>query len=96
MIISKSSHSKFAQKMDFEKDDEGKFHNLNIDDFLLYRGHVIDAKDWAERHPGGPQPINAFLNRDMSEFFDSLHGGWPEPLATLFGLQIGTTEQSGP
>ncbi len=42
-------------------------------------------------HGPGPNPglIEGHAGEDISELFDNFHGGWPAPLATLFGLQSG-------
>jgi monoamine oxidase len=61
-------------------------------DFMVYRGIVFDVSDWHLRHPGGVGMIKGHLNEDLSELFDNFHGGWPAPLASLFGMQIGCTE----
>ena len=63
--------------------------------FMVYRGIVFDVSDWHLRHPGGAGMILGHVNEDVSELFDNFHGGWPAPLATVFGLQIGCTEYSG-
>jgi hypothetical protein len=55
---------------------------------MTYKGIVVDANDWFARHPGG-------VGEDISEIFDNFHGGWPAPLATLFGLQIGVVMEKG-
>lgn len=62
------------------------------DNFMTYRGMVLDVSNWHIRHPGGEGMIKGHLNEDLSELFDNFHGGWPAPLATLFGLQIGCTD----
>ena len=42
-----------------------------------------------DRHPGGMGPIKGHGGEDISDLFDNFHGGWPAPLATIFGLQAG-------
>lgn len=36
--------------------------------------------------------IRGHKNEDLSELFDNFHGGWPAPLASIFGLQLGVSE----
>ena len=43
----------------------------------------------SDRHPGGMGPIKGHGGEDISNLFDNFHGGWPAPLATIFGLQAG-------
>ena len=56
---------------------------------MAYKGIVIDVSDWSQRHPGGVGPILGHTGEDFGDLFDNFHGGWPAPLATLFGLQVG-------
>jgi cytochrome b involved in lipid metabolism len=56
------------------------------------RGIVFDVSDWYIRHPGGVGMIKRHAEEDVTNSFDNFHGGWSDPLATLFGLQIGCTE----
>ena len=60
--------------------------------FMVYRGIVVDVSSWDVRHPGGVGMIRGHKNEDLSELFDNFHGGWPAPLSSLFGMQIGCTE----
>lgn len=60
---------------------------------MLYNGLVIDVSQFASRHPGGAGPIKGFSGKDATEIFENLHGGWPAPLATLFGLQAGVVRK---
>lgn len=60
--------------------------------FMVYRGIVFDISEWHIRHPGGVGMIKGHTDEDLSELFDNFHGGWPAPLASLFGLQIGCTD----
>jgi cytochrome b involved in lipid metabolism len=62
---------------------------------MTYKGLVVDVNDWFARHPGGVGPIKGHAGEDISDLFDHFHGGWPAPLATLFGLQIGIVEDDG-
>lgn len=64
----------------------------NLDNFMIYRGIVFDTSDWDIRHPGGVGMIRGHKNEDLSELFDNFHGGWPAPLASIFGLQLGVSE----
>ena len=57
---------------------------------MVYKGLVCDVSDWHQRHPGGAGPILGHTGENFGELFDMFHGGWPAPLATLFGLQVGT------
>ena len=50
---------------------------------------------FGEKYGDGAGMILGHVNEDVSELFDNFHGGWPAPLATVFGLQIGCTEYSG-
>jgi Flavin containing amine oxidoreductase/Cytochrome b5-like Heme/Steroid binding domain len=62
---------------------------------MTYKGLVVDVNDWFARHPGGVGPIQGHAGEDISDLFDNFHGGWPAPLATLFGLQIGIVDDDG-
>lgn len=65
-----------------------------LDDMsLLYRDLVLDASKWAELHPGGAGPINWMKGHDVTNMFDNYHRGWPNPLATVFGLQKGVIKK---
>jgi cytochrome b involved in lipid metabolism len=61
------------------------------DTSIVYRGMVLDASHWADLHPGGTSPINWMKGHDMTNMFEGYHGGWPNPLATVFGLQKGVS-----
>ena len=90
VAASMSSNSKFIE---LEKAEGAKLKaKTGEDNFMVYRGVVFDVSDWHIRHPGGAGMIKNHLNEDLSELFDNFHGGWPAPLASLFGLQIGVTE----
>jgi Cytochrome b5-like Heme/Steroid binding domain len=82
------SMSQFSAKKKLETDDTGKI----LGDVMVYRGLVVDVSDWVERHPGGRGMILGHKGEDLSELFDNFHPGWPNALATIFGLQIGTTD----
>ncbi|CAB9502823.1 Endoribonuclease L-PSP [Seminavis robusta] len=88
------SMSPYAAKFDIKKAEGIKLTSScnSLDNFMLYRGIVFDISDWDIRHPGGVGMIRGHKNEDLSELFDNFHGGWPAPLASLFGLQIGVTE----
>ncbi|KAL3920221.1 MAG: hypothetical protein SGARI_007000, partial [Bacillariaceae sp.] len=58
---------------------------------ILYRDLVLDASKWAELHPGGASPINWMKDHDVTNMFEGYHRGWPNPLATVFGLQKGVS-----
>lgn len=60
---------------------------------MVYKDLVIDASKWADIHPGGANPINWMKGHDVTNMFDNYHRGWPNPLATLFGLQKGCLEK---
>jgi Cytochrome b5-like Heme/Steroid binding domain/Flavin containing amine oxidoreductase len=60
---------------------------------MVYRDLVLDASQWADIHPGGASPINWMKGHDVTNMFESYHGGWPNPLATIFGLQKGCLEK---
>ena len=90
-----SELSKYARKMTVKKDGENKLQappDASTPKIMLYKGLVLDVNDWYQRHPGGAGPINGHAGEDLSYLFDNFHGGWPAPLATLFGLQIGSTD----
>jgi len=74
--------------LDKDKDDKLKGPTPKV---MIYRGLVMDVNDWVERHPGGAGMIQGHAGEDVSELFDNFHPGWPASLATLFGLQIGST-----
>ena len=74
--------------------DSGKLSVASTPKIMIYKGLVMDVNDWYERHPGGVGPINGHAGEDVSNIFDNFHGGWPAPLATLFGLQIGSQSES--
>lgn len=57
---------------------------------MAYNGLVVDVSQWGARHPGGMGPIKGHMGEDITDLFDNFHGGWPAPLATIFGLQCGT------
>lgn len=83
--------SRYAAKIPLKKGSDG---NLVLDStpkIMLYNGLVIDVNDWYARHPGGEGMIKGHSGEDVSPLFDNFHPGWPTPLATLFGLQIGST-----
>jgi cytochrome b involved in lipid metabolism len=75
----------------FTKDDKGKLMNADLPKPMVFNGHVVDGSEWADRHPGGAGPINHYMGTDVTESFQAFHQGNPAPLATLFGLQAGTT-----
>lgn len=91
-----SSMSKHTARYDVQKAEGIKLtaacNGDAIDNFMLYRGIVFDTSSWDIRHPGGVGMIRGHKNEDLSELFDNFHGGWPAPLASLFGLQIGVSE----
>lgn len=60
---------------------------------LIYKDLVIDASKWAEIHPGGAGPINWMKDHDVTNMFENYHKGWPNPLATMFGLQKGSLQK---
>jgi len=62
------------------------------DRMMVYKGLVLDVSDWSKRHPGGKGPINGHSGEDVSNIFDNFHPGWPAPLATAFGLQVGCAD----
>lgn len=72
--------------------DEGKLTVDGTAKLMVYRGLVIDVSDWVQRHPGGAGMIKGHTGEDVSELFDNFHPGWPASLATLFGLQVGSTD----
>mmetsp|Transcript_34705 Transcript_34705/g.75957 ORF Transcript_34705/g.75957 Transcript_34705/m.75957 type:complete len:543 (-) Transcript_34705:227-1855(-) len=81
-----------STKIRLEKDSNDKLFVPSTPKIMMYRGLVIDVNDWYQRHPGGEGMILGHSGEDISDLFDNFHGGWPMPLATLFGLQIGCTE----
>lgn len=84
--------SKFAAKiMAMEKGNE---QDSKLPSAMVYKGLVLDVADWYQRHPGGAGPIHNHADEDISHIFDTFHPGWPAPLATLFGLQIGCTDET--
>ena len=85
--------SKYAAKMilDTNKGDK-KLRGPTTPKVMVYKGLVLDVEDWYQRHPGGAGPITGHAGEDITHIFDNFHPGWPAPLATLFGLQIGTTD----
>jgi Flavin containing amine oxidoreductase/Cytochrome b5-like Heme/Steroid binding domain len=66
---------------------------LNADAHMQYRGLLLDVSQFAGSHPGGQGPIRGFRGKDASNFFDSMHPGWPNALATIFGLQDGSLKK---
>lgn len=89
------SMSANAKMLEIKRKDSGSAKLVSTsgeDNFMVYRGIVFDVSSWHLRHPGGVGMIKGHLNEDLSELFDNFHGGWPAPLASLFGLQIGCTE----
>jgi len=88
---SKANLSKHSVKMTLGKDKDDKLDGPTPK-VMVYKGLVMDVNDWYQRHPGGAGPINGHAGEDVSKIFDNFHPGWPAPLATLFGLQIGSTE----
>ena len=84
--------SKHSAKLGLTTDKDNKITGGPTPSVMVYRGLVIDVSDWVERHPGGPGMIKGHKGEDVSELFDNFHPGWPAPLATLFGLQVGTTD----
>ena len=85
---------KHSAKISLGKNDEGKLTVPTTPKIMVYKGLVIDVNDWVKRHPGGEGPIAYKSGGDASDVFDNFHGGWPAPLATLFALQIGCTDDS--
>lgn len=83
--------SKNSVKMDLGEDDEDKLKGPTPR-VMVYKGLVMDVEDWYARHPGGAGPIKGHSGEDISQIFDNFHPGWTAPLATLFGLQIGSTD----
>ena len=59
---------------------------------MSYFGLLLDVSQWPLRHPGGQGMIKGHMGEDISMLFENFHGGWPAPLATLFGLQCGTVK----
>jgi hypothetical protein len=84
--------SKHSIKMTLEEDKEEKLKGPTPK-VMVYKGLVMDVDDWYARHPGGAGPINGHSGEDISHIFDNFHPGWTAPLATLFGLQIGSTDR---
>jgi monoamine oxidase len=81
---------KHSGKISLKKDEDGKLQGENTPEAIMtYKGMVMDVSEWHERHPGGAGMIKGHTQEDVSELFDNFHGGWPAPLSTLFGLQIG-------
>ena len=88
--LSKAKLSEFSQKVALEK-GEGIKYDGPTPKIIIYKGMVMDVNDWDQRHPGGAGMINGHSGEDISDLFDNFHNGWPAPLATMFGLQIGST-----
>lgn len=87
-----SKHS-FKITLEEEKDDDETKLKGPTPKVMVYKGLVLDVEDWYARHPGGPGMINGHAGEDISHIFDNFHPGWTAPLATIFGLQIGTTDR---
>jgi monoamine oxidase len=88
--------SKHALKMTLEEEQDGDETKVKVSStpkIMTYKGLVMDVDDWYARHPGGAGPINGHSGEDISHIFDNFHPGWNAPLATLFGLQIGSTDR---
>lgn len=84
--------SKNSVKVELKEDEENRLKGPTPK-VMVYKGLVMDVEDWFARHPGGAGPINGHAGEDISQIFDNFHPGWTAPLATLFGLQIGTTDK---
>ena len=89
---SMSSNSKLMTIEKPDADSAKLVSKTGEDNFMVYRGIVVDVSSWDLRHPGGVGMIRGHKNEDLSELFDNFHGGWPAPLSSLFGMQIGCTE----
>lgn len=87
-----TSFGAHSSKLHLGDDGKGGFTLPTCDNVMLYKGLVINAADWVDRHPGGPGMIKGHAGEDLSPLFDNFHGGWPAPLATLFGLQMGCSD----
>jgi len=85
------SKSKYGQPVALPgQDDDSKEEEEKK--MMCYRGVMVDTSEWENRHPGGVGMIKYHQNEDLSFLFDNYHGGWPAPLATLFGLQCGVSK----
>ncbi|CAB9498064.1 amine oxidase [Seminavis robusta] len=60
---------------------------------MVYRDLVLEASTFAGIHPGGAGPINWMKGHDVTNMFENYHKGWPNPLATIFGIQKGSLKQ---
>jgi monoamine oxidase len=89
-IFDNSMFGKHSGKMKLKKDEDGKLQGENTPEAIMtYKGMVMDVSEWHKRHPGGAGMIKGHTQEDISELFDNFHNGWPAPLSTLFGMQIG-------
>ncbi|KAI9748845.1 MAG: hypothetical protein M1815_002948 [Lichina confinis] len=48
-------------------------HNKKDDLWIVVKGIVMDATNWLDEHPGGPQALMNFMGRDATEEFEMLH-----------------------
>lgn len=87
-----TSFGAHSSMLNLGDDGKGGFNIPTCEKIMLYKGMVINAEDWFARHPGGPGMILGHVGEDLSHLFDNFHSGWPAPLATLFGLQIGVSD----
>jgi monoamine oxidase len=93
-IFDNSMFGKHSGKITLTKDEDGKLQGENTPEAIMtYKGMVIDASEWHKRHPGGAGMIKGHVQEDISDLFDNFHNGWPAPLSTLFGLQIGCRDE---
>ena len=88
-----SPHTLPVAMASVDDDKTDKWTVASTPQIMVYKGLVMDVNDWYERHPGGVGPIRGHAGEDVSHIFDNFHGGWPAPLATLFGLQIGSFQK---
>eukprot|EP00039_Didymoeca_costata_P021339 m.344245 g.344245 ORF g.344245 m.344245 type:complete len:550 (-) comp24064_c0_seq1:77-1726(-) len=86
-----AGRSPFAEVVNLSVSGEGKIVAPEKEKVMVYHGLVVDTSTWGERHPGGMGPIAYFSGSQSSNIIDMHHAGNPAVMATLFGLQMGTT-----